>query len=170
MKRPPLDETLDILSNIAALEHDNHSRWRVYPQNVGSTITLAADAVANTFGDWAEIIPLNTVPFNYDVIGIVIEAVSAAAVYHIQLGYSVDAADPPANFEAGERRVRMVTVPIARATELLHIACQDMPANAKFWGRVKTETAVADTCDVSVVLTRHVDISNPIAKYGAFPW
>jgi len=160
----------NILANLAIVEHHAHSRWRVYPQDVTDTKTLTADAAANTFGSWAEIIPLDTVPFAYDVIGLVLESVSAATTYHIQLGYSIDASDPPANNEAGERRVRMVTVPIARATELLKIAGQDTPANSKLWGRVKTASVNADTCDVSVVLSRHIEITNPIPKYEAFPW
>lgn len=159
-----------LLDDIAIAKHHHHSRWRVYPQDVSSTKTLAADAAANTFGDWAEIIPLNTVPFSYDVIGLVIESVSAATTYHIQLGYSTDDNDPTTNNEAGERRVRLVTVPIARATELLHIAGQGISANAKLWGRLKTASTNADTCEVSVVLTRHIDTSHTIAKYGAFPW
>ena len=160
----------DLLSNLAAVEHYDHSRWRVYPQDITVDITLTADAAANTFGSWTEIIPLNTVPFDYDVIGLVVESVSAATKYHIQLGYSTDASDPPANNESGERRVRMVTVPIARATELLKIAGQNTPANSKLWGRVKTASTNADTCEVSVVLSRHSEITNPIPKYEAFPW
>lgn len=167
--RNPADLS-SLLANIAAVEHYSHSRWRVYPQNIGSTITLTAGEAANVFGDWAEIIPLNTVPFEYDIIGLVIESVDAATTYHIQLGYSVDVNEPLANNEAGERRVRMVTVPIARATELLGIAGQNVPANTKLWGRVKTASTNDDSCEVSVVISRHVEITNPIEKYEAFPW
>ena len=35
--------------DLAAIELHWHSRWRVYPQDVTSSITLAAPAVANTF-------------------------------------------------------------------------------------------------------------------------
>lgn len=169
----PVNNPVDlsaVLSNVTAIEHYDHSRWRVYPQDVGSTKTLMADAAANVFGDWAEIIPLNTVPFDCDVIGLILEWVSAATTYHIQLGYSVDAAEPPTNNEAGERRVKLVTVPISRATELLAIASQNVPANAKLWGRVKTASTNADTCEVSVVLSRHIEVTNPVEKYEAFPW
>ena len=130
---------------------------------------MAANATANVFGDWVEIIPLNTVPFEYDVIGLVIEIVSAATTYHVQLGYSSDAAEPLANDEAGERRVKYGAFP-TRATELLQIQSQKVPANTKLWGRVKTASINADTCGVSVVLSRHVEVSNPVLKYGAFPW
>ncbi|GAH95681.1 unnamed protein product, partial [marine sediment metagenome] len=42
MKRPPLDEALDILANIAVLQHHIHSRMRVYPQDVQLTASLQA--------------------------------------------------------------------------------------------------------------------------------
>jgi len=156
--------------DLSAIEHGFHSRWRVYPQNVGLVATLTADAVADTFGNWVEIIPLDTVPFPYDVIGVVLEVLSASTTYHVQLGYSVDAGDPPANHEAGERRFKIATIPAVRATELLEIASQNIPANAKLWGRVKTASINADTCQVSVVLDRHIEITNPEPLYGAFPW
>ena len=160
----------DLLTNIAAVDHYEHSRWRVYPQDVGVVATLTADAVANTFGNWTQIIPLTTVPFDYDVIGVVIESVTAATTYHIQLGYNIVDSDPPANYEAGERRVRLVTVPITRATELLAIMSQNIPANAKLWGRIKTASTNADSCEVSVVLARHIEVTNPVPIYPAFPW
>lgn len=154
----------------AAIDHCLHSRWRVYPQNVGSTALLTADAAADTFGDWAQIVPINTVPFDFDVIGLVIDAVSAATTYHIQLGHSPTAAEPGANMEAGERRLKIVTQPIARATELLAIASQHIPANSSVWGRMKTASIAADTANISIVLSRHVEVTAPIPIWPAFPW
>jgi len=165
----PTDVSI-VLSDIAAAEHYIHTRTRVYPQDVGAAITLTANAAANTFGNWVEVVPLNTIPFDYEIVGLIIEAVSAATTYLIQLGYSTTAAEPAANDEAGERRIKLVTVPIARATELLEIKSQDMPANAKLWGRVKTASTNADTCEVSVTIGKHVEISTSVPKYEAFPW
>ncbi len=159
-----------VIRDISALEHYEHSRWRVYPQDVSSFIQLEAAAVINTFGDWTQIIPIDTIPFDYDVIGIVVDQVSAATTYHIQLGYSLTAAPPGANYESGERRLKLVTVPIARATEILAVHGQDIPANASFWGRLKTASGNADTANISVVLTRHVATSSPVPKWPAFPW
>ncbi len=176
-KRPPLDEIVaiqaavaDLLANIAAAEHHVHSRWRVYPQDITSVVTLMADAAANTFGNWTQIIPIDTVPFEFDIIGLIIETVSAATCYHLQIGYNIVDAIPPANYEMGERRFPITTVPPVRGTELLEIASQNIPANAKVWGRVKTASTNADTCVVSVVLDRHIETSNPVPLYPAFPW
>lgn len=107
-----------IISDISKIEHEVHSRWRVYPQDVSSFIQLEAAAVINTFGDWTQIIPVDTIPFDYDVIGIVVDQISASTTYHIQVGYSLTAAPPGANYESGERRAQ-ATTPISRATELL---------------------------------------------------
>ena len=166
-----LEEKLDqILADVGSLDHHFHSRWRVYPQDITSSVQLQAAAVANTFGSWAEIIPLNTIPFPFDVRGLVIEEVSVATRYHIQLGYNIVNADPGANMEMGERRIRLVTVPIARATELLAIYSQEMPANSRVMGRVKTATGNADTVNISIVLSRHVEVSAEVPLWPAFPW
>ena len=159
-----------VIGDISALAHYRHSRWRVYPQVVTDSVPLLAGTPANTFGDRVQIIPIDTIPFDYDVIGIVVDQVSAATTYHVQLGYSLTAAPPGANFESGERRLKLVTVPIARATELLAVHGQDIPAIASFWGKLKTASGNADTADISVVLTRHVDVSSPVPKWPAFPW
>jgi len=158
-----------VIRDISVLEHEQHSRWRVYPQNVSTFIQLQATAVINTFGDWTQIIPVDTIPFDYDVIGIVVDAISASTTYHIQIGYSLTAAPPGANYESGERRAQ-ATTPIARATELLAVHGQDIPANASFWGRLKTASGNADTANISIVLSRHVATSSPVPQWGAFPW
>ena len=156
--------------DVAALEHYNHSRWRVYPQDVTSTALLQADAASNTFGSWAQIVPINTVPFDFDVVGLVIEQVSAATTYFFQVGHSPTAAAPGANMESGERRIDIVTQPITRATELLQIQGQHIPANSSVWGRLKTASLAADTANISIVLSRHVEVSEPIPMWPAFPW
>jgi len=159
-----------VIRDIASLEHYGHSRWRVYPQIVSNSALLAAGTPADTFGDWVQIVPINTVPFGFDVIGLVIEQVDTATVYHIQLGHSATANPPGANYESGERRLRVATTPIARATELLAIQSQNIPANNSVWGRLKTASGDADTANISIILSRHIETSDPIPKWPAFPW
>ena len=166
-----LEDKLDaLLSDIAIVHFESHSRTRVYPQDVTQAPTLAAAGAPNTFGPWAQIVPLNTVPFPFHVIGLCICAVSAATNYHIQLGYNTVLADPGANMEMGERRVRFATVPIAKQSELLTIYGQGVPANSRVMGRLKTASGNPDTATISVVLTRHLEVSEAKALYGAFPW
>ena len=159
------------IANIASLFHHEHSRTRVYPQDVGVTITLAADAAANTFGSWTQIIPINTVDFEHMVEGVHIEAVDGATTYFIQVGYSITDGDDPTTAQIlGERRIRVVTVPIARATEALALQASHCPANAKLWGRLKTASTDADEAEVSAVITRHTSITNHIAHLATWPW
>ncbi|MBA7683173.1 hypothetical protein ES703_91532 [subsurface metagenome] len=158
------------LQDLGVIDHHWHSRWRVYPQDITQNRQLAAFATANTFGSWAEIIPLNTIPFDFDIIGFCVCQVSAVTSYFIQLGYNTINADPGANMELGERRFRIATHPIARATELLEIRSQNIPANARVMGRLKTASGAADTANVSVVLARHVCVSREVPLWPAFPW
>jgi len=142
----------------------------LYPQDITEIITAQAAAAPNTFGDWKLIVPLNTVPFPFDIIGVVIERITVATRYHIQLGYNTINAEPGANQESGERRFRLVTVPIARATELLDIRSQDIPANSTVWARIKTEAGGAEQVEISIVIGRHVGVSHEVTIYPSFPW
>ncbi|GAI02746.1 unnamed protein product, partial [marine sediment metagenome] len=52
----------------------------------------------------------------------------------------------------------------------LDIHGQNVPANSSVWARLKTASGNADTANISIVLGRHVEISDPIPKWPAFPW
>jgi len=165
----PTDVT-DLLDNQAVDYHHLHSRSRVYPQDVGATITLAAFATANTFGSWTQIVPINTIDFMYMVIGIVIEAVNAATTYLVQLGYSITDGDDPTTAQIlGERRLLLPT-PVNKATELLSIHASHCAANAKLWGRLKSASGAADQLGISVVIIRHQSITNPTTNLTTWPW
>lgn len=156
--------------DVGVLEHHTHSRWRVYPQNISNTVQLTAAEAANTFGSWTLVIPLNTVLFDFDIVGMVLDAVSVATYYHIQLGYNPENAEPGENMEMGERRLKVVTQPIARATEILAIYSQEIPANSTVWAKLKTASVNEDTADISLVLTRHIEVSRELPLWPAFPW
>jgi len=161
----------DLLTNVAVVDHHWHSRCRVYPQSIKNIATLASAAPVDGWGSWTEIIPIDIVDFAYEIVGIVVEAVDAATSYFIQLGYSEVAGDDPATAQIlGERRVRVVTVPIANATELVEFYSQNCPANAKLWGRLKTASINIDEADISVVILRHQEITNPIPPLATWPW
>lgn len=162
-------DVADLEEDVAALEHYHHSRYRVYPQNVGLVAELVAAATTNVFGDWIQIIPIDTVDFAYEVIGFVIEEADAAGTYLIQLGFSIEDTDPVTTQIAGERRT-LLPAPAVRATELLEIKSQNIPADAKLWGRVKSKAGGSETIGVSVVVARHIEVTNPVTKLATWPW
>ena len=157
--------------DLGAIDHHWHSRWRVYPQDVTSSITLAAAAVANTFGDWVLIVPLNTIPFTFEIIGVVVEeADTTLTTYFIQIGYNTINAEPGTNMEQGERRFRIAESPIKNANKVLQIRSQDIPANSTVWGRLKTSGGASEEVEVSLVLARHVGVEREAPIYPEFPW
>lgn len=162
----------DLLYNLTALGHHLDARARVYPQVAGSTITLISDAVADTFGSWVNIIPINIVDFEYKAIGVVIYGVDVASDYFIQLGYSItDDATPPTTAQMlGEREMRITTVPIAQATEILEFKCSSCPANSKLWGRLKTSGGATDEAYITVLLQRHIPLRGELAVLATWPW
>jgi len=162
----------DILYNTASLAHHFDARSRVYPQTAGLTVTLISDAVANTWGVWTVIVPINIIGFDYKPVGIVIDGVDAASVYFIQLGYTItdDATTPTISQILGEREKRITDVPIAQATEMLDFYTRPCPANAKLWGRLKTDGGATDEVYITVVILRHVGVTNEIPWLTTWPW
>ncbi len=162
----------DLLTNAATIEHHEHSRSRVYPQDTQSTIALiASNAAPDTFGAWTEIIPINTIGFVYEPVGVQVEETTAAATYMIQLGYSiVDGSDPTTAQIMGERRIVMLGTPIKSIHDKMDYFSFEAPENAKLWGRVKSSTGDADEIDISVVILRHSIITNPVVPLTTWPW
>jgi len=161
----------DLLSNVAATAHHVDSRTRVYPQDVRNTISLTCAGVANTFGAWTQIVPIDTIGFCYKVVGVVVEETDAIATYCIQLGYSTDAGTDPTTAQImGERRLRLIGAPLKLEKEILDIMSFDAPTNAKLWGRVKSSSGATDTVDVSVVIIRHVPVTNQAEPLATWPW
>jgi len=166
-----VDATADMAYNIRALAHHIDARTRVYPQVAGDTITLISDGVADTFGSWTEIVPINTIDFGYKPIGAIIYGVDAASTYFIQLGYSIADGDDPTTAQIlGEREVKIVTIPIARATEILEFFTCCCPANAKLWGRLKTDGGATDEAYITVLVSRHIELVDEIEKLATWPW
>ena len=161
----------DVQDDVAAVEHYGHSRWRVYPQDVTVSVTIAAAAVANTFGNWVLVVPLNTIPFEFDIIGVVVEeADTTLTTYFIQFGYNTINAVPGANMDVGERRFRIAETPIKNANKALQFRSQKIDANSSVWGRVKASGGASEEVEISVVLDRHVDVERRVPLWPDFPW
>ena len=161
----------DLLTNTAAMFHHIHSRSRVYPQDTQLKITLACAATADMWGSWTQIVPINTIDFEYMPAGVVVEGTNAASTYCIQLGFSTVAGTDPTTAQImGERRIKLAEVPIKIEHDYLNFFSDKAPANAKLWGRAKSDSGAADEIYISVVVIRHMPITNPIPHLTTWPW
>jgi len=165
-------DTIDTLSHdTAVIAHKDEARTRVYPQDTRVTQTLICAGAADTFGAWAEVVPIDTIGFIYKVIGLVVEETDAMSTFLIQLGYSTDAGTDPTTAQImGERRIKLLGAPIKLEKEILEILGCHAPANAKLWGRIKSASGAADELDISVVVTRHIGVTNEIEHLTTWPW
>ncbi|GAG62196.1 unnamed protein product, partial [marine sediment metagenome] len=107
------------------------SRTRVYPQNIAVPITLIPDAVANTFGNWTQIIPAGLIPFVFHIHGLQTMGAAGADSFFIQLALSAT----PTGFQMlGEKSFALG----ARGRARVEFVCPAVPANTAVYGRVKT--------------------------------
>jgi len=161
----------DVLYDTSILEHKWEARTRVYPQDTQVAPQVTTDAAADTFGDWVEVIPLNTIGFDYRLLEVEIEETNRAGVFLLQFGYSATAGDDPTTAQiAGERRVHMVGTPIKLEQASKNIYGGHIPANSKLWARVKSDNASEDVLDISLVVTRSLQTTNPIGTLATWPW
>jgi len=161
----------DLLSNLALNYHQSHARTRVYPQEPSSVIQIATAAVVDTFGSWTQVVPIDTIDFDYTVLKVMIEESGAAATYIGQLGYSlIDGTDPTTAQIIGEQRFKVIGTPIKNFYSDLTLLGGHTPANAKLWGRLKSSTANADTVDISIVFTKLTEITNPVTPVATWPY
>jgi len=161
----------DLLSDTSVLDHKWESRTRVYPQSTIVTPQVTTALAADTFGSWVEIIPIDTVDFDYRLLEVEIEETNRAGVFLLQFGYStVDGSDPTTAQIVGERRIKMVGTPLKLEQASKNIYGGHIPANAKLWARVKSSTGTVDILDISVILTRCLEVTNPIVQLTTWPW
>jgi len=161
----------DLLSNLAKVYWHPDSRMRVYPRVPSATVQITAAAAADTWGNWTQVIPITTVDFGYHPVAVMVEQVGAAATYIIQFGYSTaDGSDPTTAQIVGEQRFVALGTPLKTYYADLEFYGRDCPANSKLWARTMTETVNADTCDISITLTRHLEVTNPVAYLSTWPW
>ena len=161
----------DTLYNTAVIHHQSDSRSRVYPQVPSSVISLTTAAVADTFGNWTQAVPIDTIDMLYKVIAVMIEQAGAAATFIVQFGYStVDGDDPTTAQIVGEQRFKVIGTPLKTYHSDLRILGSKCPVNAKLWARLSSGTGNADTADISIVVTRHIEVTNEIASLATWPW
>ena len=100
-----------------------------------------------------------------------VEQAGAAATYIIQFGFStVDGDDPVTAQIVGEQRFTVLGTPLKTYHTDLDLIGMECPTNAKLWARTMTETINADTVDISVVITKHIPVTNELGHTATWPW
>ena len=161
----------DLLYDTSILEHKWEARTRVYPQDTQVAPQITTDTAADTFGNWVEIIPINTVDFDYRLLEVEFEETNRAGTFLLQFGYSATDGDDPTTAQiVGERRVKFVGTPLKLEQASKDIYGGHIPANSKLWARAKSDTATVDILDISMIVTRCLQVVNPIGKLATWPW
>ena len=160
-----------LISDVSIVDHQDCARIRVYPRVPSATIQIAAAAGADTFGNWTQVVPITTIDFEYQLVAIMVEEVSAAATFIVQFGFStVDGTDPVTAQIVGEQRWKAIGTPLKTFMADLYMLGMECPPNSKLWARLMTETGVADTADISITVTRHLQTSIPRDHLATWPW
>jgi hypothetical protein len=167
LNMPNLDETL-ILTDMARVGYTTvHSRIRMYPQSIATALRLTAGGVSDTYGSWTELIPINTITFNYLIAGVLFENWEGKDKFMIQLAKS---ATPSDDDYVGEFRV---TTPIAddwiTAVPII-VKSAKIPANSALYGRVKALSANGYWVDFSLGIAPMIDLQVAATVASAWPW
>jgi len=156
-----------ILVDIGVLDHAEHSRQRVYPQEANVELRLTAPAAVNTFSAWTALIPVGVVHIPYHITGLVPENVEAADTFFIELATS---ATPTSDEYIGQLRLRMGDPAIYLATMApLLVKMGEIEKDYGVWGRIKAASAGGFWIDFSFILTVWLQVSTHITL-EEFPW
>jgi len=162
-----LNVYLHVLDDIAVVEAEAHSRVRVYPREANVVIRLIPTAVIDTFGNWIECIPADTIPFGFHVEGVLVEDMQAADTYFVQFATG----PTPANADyVGEARLALGGLAGFFPSVPIPIDGKGVDANSSIYGRVKTAGGAGNWVDVSLSLTRHVPVSQEWVHWQTWPW
>ena len=161
----------DLLSDVGITAHQDCARIRVYPRVPSAVVQIASAAAADTFGSWTQVVPITTIDFEYQIVGVMVEQVGAGGTYIIQFGFSTaDGTDPVTAQIVGEQRWVALGTPLKSFYADLFLRGMECPANAKLWARTMTENVAADTCDISITVTRHIETSIHRDHLTTWPW
>jgi len=156
--------TLSDLAIVAAMEH---SRVRVYPREADEVIRLTPAAAIDTFGNWIECIPADTILFPFHVLGMLVENQQAADTYFVQFA---SAAAPTDAQIIGEARLALGGLAGFFPSVPVPVQGMGLDANCPIYARVKAASNNGYWLDVSLSLTRHVPVSDERAHWPDWPW
>lgn len=126
---------------VEVLEEHIHSISRVYPTLAnGATVTGAAGAW--TLGNFAEIVPVNTITDDFDIHFLSIEGASAGDTYEIFL-YA-------ATTLVGHRKITFIDVANSQTLPSIPFQTTVIPKNTQIQAKVATKAGGAETITISI--------------------
>jgi len=129
--------------NHTLLEH-NHSAAKVYPTMADGVLITSSDVDWTGLGDFAEIIPKDTITSDFDLHFVNVEAVSATAIYELVL-YSSDA-----SAETEVARVRFPKTTNQDGPQSVPVQTRLMSGSSQIKAKLASNNAAADTATVSL--------------------
>jgi len=123
-----------------------HTESLCYPTGAAGVVVTASNAAPWTLGNYAQIVPINTIASDFDIHFVNIEGANNNATYELVI-YAVTT-------EIG--RIRFTTIDIANARLLpsLPFISPVQAANAQIQAKVMSSTGAADT--ITITLHYHI--------------
>ena len=160
-----------VREDLSYIEHDMINRPRPYPYNVSNFLTITDGGAANVFGNYTQLIPINTYDFGDDpnrvqVLGLCVCDMSANANYLVEFYKLVDGT----YIALGATRFRRLGASVR--SFLIHNPCRPFNNDeTALYGRLKTSVATGENIECSLIVARYLptSICQP-SSTGAWPW
>jgi len=162
-----IDMCLHVLDDLAIIAAMEHSRVRVYPREANAVIRLTPAAVIDTFGNWTECVPADTVLFPYHLLGMLVENQQAGDTYFVQFA---SAAVPTDAQIIGETRLALGGLANFFPSVPVPIRGAGLDANSPIFARVKAAGGAGNWLDISLALSRHAPVSEERTPWPDWPW
>lgn len=130
-----------IWDKVEVIEEHIHKEQKVYP-TLAAGVTITSSASADTLGNYAEIVPINTITEDFDIHFVNIEAVSAAATYELVLYVETT--------EIARLRFTAVGTPNNFTFPFRPLTCPVLAKNSQIQAKLSSDNAVADTATISI--------------------
>lgn len=166
-----LENLEDRRQDLGKIEHNFIDRPRPYPYDVTAVLTVTDGGVANTFGAYTELIPINTFDFGdinnrVQVLGLCVCSMSANANYLVEFSKLIGGIYTP----LGAIRFRRSS-PLVRSF-LVQNPCRPFSNDeTALYARLKTSVATGENIECSLLVSRFLptDYKIPLSS-GTWPF
>jgi len=166
-----VDTTEDTLGDVRqdqlVAAHREHARVRVYPRIPSDVLQLTPAAIADTWGNWTSLIPVDTIDVPYHIVGVAMEDCEGVDTFMLQFARAA----VPTDLEIlGETRFLYGAAARPLPSNILDILANTVPANGGVWGRMMAATAGGLWLRFSLAVTRHIAHRGELEHWPNWPW